>query len=158
MSVEFEDYSIKVTEALNDGAIIGLYLAAAEIESEAVRTSPVGEGQLKEHWEHIVDESNFEATIGNPLENAIWNEYGTGAWAEGPKPGRSDPWYVPVEGYAGKKRPTYNGKVVIVYGKEGKKYYKTNGKKPQRTLEKAFTRKRKVAERLIKRAIQEAME
>ena len=28
----------------------------------------------------------------------------------------------------GSKRPTFNGKVVIVYGKNGKAYYKTNGK------------------------------
>lgn len=44
-----------------------------------------------------------------------------------------------MEGYLGSKRPTFNGKVVIVYGRNGKAYYKTNGKKPVRPLENAKT-------------------
>ena len=99
-----------------------------------------------------VDESKGEAAIGSTVENAIWEEFGTGDYALEKR--RNTPWYVPVDGYVGKKRPSYNGKVVIVYGKNGKAFYKTNGKKPRRMLHNAFETKRsaivKEAERIIK--------
>lgn len=62
--------------------------------------------------------------------------------------GRKGAWYVPVDTYTGSKKPTYNGKVVIVYGKNGKKFYKTNGKTPNRPLDNAF---KSLKTKLIKR-------
>ena len=62
--------------------------------------------------------------------------------------GRKGAWYVPVDTYTGSKKPTYNGKVVIVYGKNGKKFYKTNGKMPNRPLDNAF---KSLKTKLIKR-------
>ena len=75
---------------------------------------------------------------------------GTGEWAVN-HDGRKTPWYIPVDSYKGKKKPTFNGKVVIVYGKNGKAFYKTNGKKPHHTLLKAFDDKKT---QIIKRAEQ----
>lgn len=142
IEVEFIDFSVKVKELVEEKALQWLEEAANEFQSAAQDLSRVGEsGQLKDSWAspgYQIDKAALKATVGSPSENALWEEFGTGRWAEGPKPGRSDPWYVPVDGYVGKKRPTFNGKVVIVYGKNGMKYYKTNGKKPNRTLQKAF--------------------
>lgn len=152
MSVELKDDSIKVKAALNDATVKFLYEAAHVIESQVKQNTAVDTGQLKASWNFTVDESKGEAIIGNKIENAIWEEFGTGDYAL--EKGRNTPWYIPVDGYVGKKRPSYNGKVVIVYGKNGKAFYKTNGKKPRRMLHNAFETKRsaivKEAERIIK--------
>ena len=151
--VKFEDYRVKVKEAMNDAAIAFLHEASGELVSQTIRNTVVDKSQLKGSWDYRVDESNLESKIGSPLENAIWEEFGTGEYAL-EKNGRKTPWYVPVKGYTGKKKPTYNGKVVIVYGKDGTAFYKTNGKKPKRMLFTAFeTQKRnikKMAEEQLK--------
>lgn len=133
--VIFEDFSIQVQEALRKAAIAGLELAAGEIQTQAARNSRVDTGQLKGSWSHQVDESALKATIGSPLENAIWEEFGTGEYAVHGN-GRKGGWvYVDDEG---------NG-------------HFTHGKTPNHTLQRAFDTKKGVAERLIKRSIQEAM-
>lgn len=153
MSVVFKDYSFEVKNKIKDNAVAFLHEAAGAIVSRAKRTTRVGTGQLKNSWTYEVDEKNLTVTIGSPLENALWEELGTGEYALKGK-GRKKVWYVPVKGYKGKKKPTYNGQVVIVYGKQGTAFYKTNGKKPQRTLFKAFeTQKGKIikqAEKIMK--------
>ena len=137
MPVEFIDNRIKVKEMLKNEAAKWLEEASGEIESQTVRNSRVSGSQLKGSWQHVVDEEKLEAFVGSTLENAIWEEFGTGEHALKGN-GRKTPWYVPVDGYKGKKKPTFNGKVVIVYGKSGKAFYKTNGKKPNRALFKAY--------------------
>ena len=120
MSVQFEDFSVQVMEAINDKAIAFLYEAAGEIESAAKRNSRVRTGQLKGSWNHQVDEDNLEAQIGSPLENAIWEEFGTGEYAANGD-GRKGGWfYVDDEG---------NG-------------HFTHGKTPNHTLQKAFDSKK----------------
>lgn len=67
-----------------------------------------------------------EAVIGNPLENAIWEEYGTGEYALKGN-GRKNPW---------------------VY-KDERGWHTTHGKKPLRPLQKAFDKtKSKIIKRL----------
>lgn len=135
--VEFEDNSVRVKNAIEEACIAWLHEVGGEIKSKASRNSPVDFGQLKGSWDYHVDKSKMEATVGSPIENAIWNEFGTGQHAlKGD--GRKTPWFVPVEGYTGTKKPTYQGKVIVVYGKNAKQYFKTDGKKPQRSLQKAF--------------------
>ena len=136
--VVFKDNSIAVKNAMEEAAVIWLIEACGEVEAQTIRNSRVGDGQVKGSWRYQIDESNLKGVVGSPLENAIWEEFGTGEHALEGK-GRKTPWYVPVDGYMGKKKPTYNGKVIIVYGKNGKAYYKTNGKKPNRALFKAYT-------------------
>ena len=147
MSVKFEDFRVKCKNAMGDAAIAFLYEAGGELSSQTARNTAVDKSQLKGSWDYVVDEGELQATVGSPLQNAIWEEFGTGEYAL-KKNGRKTPWYVPVEGYTGKKKPTYNGKVVIVYGKNGTAFYKTNGKKPKRTLFNAFeTSKEKLKRR-----------
>lgn len=93
MSVKFEDFSIQVKDALEGAAIAYLYEAAGEVESQTKQNSRVGKtGQTKNAWSYVVDEGKREATVGNPLENAIWEEFGTGEFAlKGD--GRKGGWY-----------------------------------------------------------------
>ena len=153
MSVEFQDFSIQVKEALDEAALIGLELAASEIESAAKRGSRVDSGYLKGLWKHQVDDSAKEATVGSPEQNAIWEEFGTGEHAAHGD-GRKGGWYVPEAELSpkAKKKLGYRTKL-----KDGKYYYHTYGKKPNHTLQKAFESKKNTAIRLIKRSIKEAM-
>lgn len=148
--VEFIDNSIQVNRAIEDAVGAFLIEASGELASEAARNTPVDTGQLKGSWKANVDELKGEAIVGSELENAVWNELGTGEWAAN-KDGRKTPWYIPVDTYKGRKKPTFNGEVVIVYGKNGKAFYKTNGKRPQHTLQKAFDSKKA---QIIRRAEQ----
>lgn len=119
-NVEFEDFSLQVQEALVDAAIRFLEEAASEIESQARRNSRVDTGQLKGSWNHIVDENKMEATIGSPLENAIWEEFGTGEYAANGD-GRKGGWF---------------------YEDENGDGHFTHGKTPNRTLQRAFDSKK----------------
>lgn len=81
-SVKFEDYSVEVKGVLEDAAIAYLHEAAGELEAQTKRNQTrVGTGQTKGQWTYVVDEDKLQATIGNPLENAIWEEFGTGEYA-----------------------------------------------------------------------------
>lgn len=131
MSVELKDDSIKVKAALGDAAIKFLYEAANVMQSQVKQNTAVDTGQLKGSWDFTVNESEKEAVIGSPLENAIWEEFGTGEYALHGD-GRKGGW-------------------VYVDEKGG---HFTRGKKPRRMLHNAFETKRtaivKEAERIIK--------
>lgn len=81
MSVDFKDNIIEVVAALDDAAIAFLHEAAGELQAAVKRNTAVKAGQLKNSWDYVVDESKKEATIGSPLQNAIWEEFGTGEYA-----------------------------------------------------------------------------
>ena len=124
--IEFKDNRLVVKNALEDA--IGKYLieASGELVSQTARSSPVDTGQLKNSWAANIDENKMEATIGSPLENAIWNEFGTGEFALNGD-GRQGGW---------------------VY-KDEDGFHFTRGKAPNRTLYTAF---KKLKPKLIKRA------
>lgn len=127
MSVQFDDFSMQVKAALEEAAVQFLYEAADELASQTARNSPVDTGQLKNSWQYKVDENKLEATIGSPLENAIWNEYGTGEYAlEGN--GRKGGWS---------------------YKDDHGDWHHTFGKKPKRTFDKAY---KGLKPKIIKRA------
>lgn len=136
MSVEFKDHTIQVKEALNSGVGTGLRLAAVEIVSKAARLSRVRSGQLKGSWTYLVDEGARTATIGSPLQNAIWEEFGTGEYASGAEPGRKGGW---------------------VYRDAAGDWHFTFGKRPNHTLQRAFESTKGKAVKLIERAIREAV-
>ena len=116
MSVEFTDNSAKVKDALNDAVIAYLYEAGGELEAQVKRNTRVGSGQLKNSWNYIVDESKGETVIGSPLENAIWEEFGTGEWVVN-NDGRKGGWY---------------------YKDDEGKWHHTYGKEPNRAFLSAF--------------------
>jgi hypothetical protein len=118
MAVEFTDNSAKVKSALSDAAIAYLYEAGGELEAQVKRNQRVGKtGQTKNQWTYVVDESKGTAVVGNPLENAIWEEFGTGEYALNGD-GRKGGWY---------------------YLDENGKWRHTYGKAPHRAFHRAFT-------------------
>lgn len=94
MSVEFKDYSIHVKSAMKDLAFAVLEEVAGELESQTKRNTAVDTGQTKNSWTHRVRSSKDEhtATIGSPLQNAIWEEFGTGEYALNGN-GRKGGWF-----------------------------------------------------------------
>ena len=129
MSVEFIDNSEKIKLILEQATAAGLEEAAAELESQAIRNTPVDTGQLKGAWGHVVDEQKMVATIGNTLENAIWTEFGTGEYAY-ENNGRQTPWrYQDAKG----------------------EWHTTTGKKPIRMLHNAFVTKKNAVIRIMER-------
>ena len=91
-SIRFEDYSVKCKAALADAGIAFLHEVSGELVSQTARNSRVRTGQTKGSWDYKVDESELKATIGSPLENAIWEEFGTGEFALN-NDGRKGGWY-----------------------------------------------------------------
>lgn len=138
-TIKLTDHLPEIKKAVKQAALQWLEETSGELEAQTKRATTSDTGQTKNSWTHRVDADAMEAVTGSDLENAIWEEYGTGEFAaEGN--GRKGAWYVPVESVTGSKKPTYNGKVVVVYGKGGKAYYKTNGKQPKKMLHNAWDR------------------
>lgn len=114
--VEFTDNSVACKKAIENVCISWLEEVGGEIESQASRKSRNNTGQLKGSWKHVVDKGKLECTIGSPLQNAIWEEFGTGEYALKGN-GRKTPWhYKDIKG----------------------KWHTTTGKKPNRALYMAF--------------------
>lgn len=134
MSVEFTDNTAKIKAALSEGVIGFLHEAGGEIQAQTQRNSRVDTERTKDSYKYVVDEGKDESTVavGSDLENAIWEEFGTGEYALHGD-GRKGGWYIPenklTEHAKGKMK-----KVVI----DGKVYYHTYGKKPNQPLTKAF--------------------
>ena len=119
-NIVFRDYSMKVKAALNDAVIAWLHEASGAVEAQAKRNSRVDTGQLKGSWKYVVDEGKLESQIGSPLQNAIWEEFGTGEFAANGN-GRKTPWkYQDAKG----------------------NWHVTRGKRPNRTLQRAIDSKR----------------
>ena len=131
--VEFVDNSMQVKAAINDAVISWLYEAAGEVESQVKRNTAVDTGQLKSSWTYNVDESKQEAIVGSPLENAIWEEFGTGQYALNQN-GRKTPWiYQDVKG----------------------KWHTTTGKRPKRALHNAFESKKSAIQKALQNKLKE---
>lgn len=127
--VKFEDFSVQVKGAIDDAVMQYLHEAAGELVSQTARSSPVDTGELKNSWNYNIDEGKQEAKVGSPIENAIWNEFGTGEFAlEGN--GRKGGWK---------------------YKDDHGDWHFTRGKAPQRTFKKSYDA---LKPKLIKRAEQ----
>lgn len=151
--VVFCDYSLKVKNAIEESIIGYLHEAGSEISAQTQRNTPVDLGQLKGSWSYSVDSNKHKCEVGSPLENAIWNEVGTGEYALNGN-GRKGYWvYV-----KGSSRSSHTGKsytleeakkAMAILRSQGLEAFYTNGKKPQRSLHKSYT---KLKPKLIKRA------
>ena len=158
MAVEFEDYTIRVTDALEECAVQFLEEAASEIESQAKRNSDFAPRSLKEDWKHIVDEGQKEATVGHPKELALWMEKGTGEFAIGGD-GRKGYW-IYIEGQGSSAGSNSKSYATLEEAKKAMRFLRqekglpahiTKGHKPMRMLEKAFISKKAAVIRLAKR-------
>lgn len=151
---KFEDNSIEILNALDRVGQQWIDDATRVLHRQVIQNTRVDTAKTKGSWKKVVDGN--KGIVGSTSENAIWEEFGTGHYAINGD-GRQTPWYVPVDGYTGKKKPTFNGKVIIVYGKNGRAYYKTNGKKPTRALENAKNSTEKKIQRRLEQLVKEAM-
>lgn len=117
--VKFHDYSIEVKDALAKLSYQAVEESCGEIESQVKRNTKVDTGQTKNSWTHKVTVSKGETTgtVGSPLQNAIWEELGTGQYALNGN-GRKGGWFYKDE--------------------KGKGHF-THGKKPRRPLFKAYS-------------------
>lgn len=131
--VEFEDNHLQVEEALKDCAVAFLYEALAELQSETARNTAVKTGQTKGSWEVSVDEETLEGLIGSALENALWEELGTGEYALN-NDGRKDGW---------------------AYQDENGNWHFTHGKKPRRMLWNAFEKLKPKIEKMAETKLKE---
>lgn len=121
MAVQFTDNSARVMEEMNDAIAAYLLEAGATMQRQAANNTRIGTGETAGAWDYAVDESKGEVTIGNPLENAIWEEFGTGEYALHGN-GRRGGWIYKDE-------------------KTGE-YHHTYGKPPNRALHNAFITKK----------------
>ena len=117
-NVKFEDNTAIVTSEINQKIEAALLECAAELVSQTARNTRVDTGQLKSSWASNVSQTSdgYEAAVGSPLENAIWEEFGTGEHALKGN-GRKGEW---------------------VYQDEKGNWHKTTGKKPSRAFWNAF--------------------
>ena len=126
MSLEFQDNRVRVKEALESAGIAFIHEACGELQARTRRNSRVDTGQTKGSYEYVVDESKCEGKIGSNLENAIWEEFGTGEYALHGD-GRKGGW---------------------VHKDAKGNFHYTRGKTPNRPLNNAFTA---LKSKLIKR-------
>jgi hypothetical protein len=144
MAVEFQDFSFEVKAALNAKTIAWLHETANEITAQAQRNCSTDEeysAQLKGSYANVVNETKGEATIGSPLEQAFWEEFGTGSHADmsknGGRPGRKG-WWVYKDGYKGKGGKILTERQAKAMAAGVPSLHATNGREPNYTLEKAF--------------------
>ena len=114
--IQFTDNRAEVKAQIEGSILAFLIEIGGEMQAQTARNSRVKTGQTKGSWDYRVDESDQSVTIGSPLENAIWEEFGTGEYALNGD-GRKGGWYYTDE-----------------YG-EG---HFTHGKKPVRALHNAM--------------------
>lgn len=153
MAVQFINNSIRIKDMLNEKAIAWLYEACGDIEAQTKQNMPTGGGyysQQKDNWKYSVDERELVGKVGNPLEAALWTEFGTGEHSISPKGGRKGYWvYVKEDGidlgtnhhYTGGKQYTLQEarRTVRYLREQGLDAHYTKGQEAKRPLFKAFT-------------------
>lgn len=119
--IKFIDHTEKVKDLMADLAQSSLEEVCGELESAVARNTKVKTGQTKGSWRHRVtgskESGTFEGVVGSPLENAIWEEFGTGEYALHGN-GRKGGWFYEDE--------------------EGNGHF-TYGKRPRRPFWKAYS-------------------
>ena len=116
--VYFEDDTLKVIDHTENIIEAKLLECAALLVEQTAQNSRVKTGKLKGSWRAEVEkkDSGYEAVIGSPEENAIWEEFGTGEYALKGN-GRKGGWFYEDE--------------------EGNGHF-THGKKPSRAFQNAY--------------------
>ncbi|OUC52528.1 hypothetical protein B7939_00985 [Eggerthia catenaformis] len=129
MSMEFKNNAITIKDQISQGILNFLTEASGEVASQSARNSRVRTGQTKSSYIYYIDQASKTSYIGSQLENAIWEEFGTGEYAINGN-GRKGGWrYV---------------------DKKGKGHF-TRGKTPNRPVQRAIeSKKAKILKRAAK--------
>ena len=120
MSVEFRDFSVQVKEAIDKAAVKFLEEAGTIMTRQVANNTRSDTGETAGKWTYVVDDDKRECIVGNPLENALWEECGTGEYALN-RNGRRGGWH---------------------YQDDDGKWHHTYGKTPTRALHNAFVTKK----------------
>ena len=118
--IKFKDNRVAVNAKMSSLIESILLEVAAELQSQTARNTKVDTGQTKNSWAYkvnAVEVGESVATIGSPLMNAVYEEFGTGEYALNGN-GRKGGWFYVDE--------------------KGKGHF-THGKKPRRPFFKAYT-------------------
>jgi len=110
---------------MGDAALKFLHEAGGELVAGAAKRTRRDTGDTANRWSYTVDERAKILTVGNPLENAVWEEFGTGEYALGGN-GRRGGWTY--------RHPT-------------KGFVRTRGKKPSRAFYFTYREQRKPIQR-----------
>ena len=153
MPVEFRDFSFQVKAKIDETTLNWLEGTANEIVSQAQRnTSTEGwtngeRTSLRDSYSYELNRSKGEARIGSPLEQSLWEEFGTGSHADtsknGGREGRKD-WWVYVSGQEPREQESehYTKEEAMAVAasmrERGLDAHATDGREPNYTLEKAF--------------------
>lgn len=164
MAVKLEDCSFEVKAAINETSIAWLYEWADEILSHAKRNCST-EGwtsseraDLRDHYKRHVDEVNGIAHIGNELQMAYWEEFGTGEHADTNKNGGIQGrkgWWVYKDDYQGKGGKVLTKEQAEAMAAGDPTLHATNGRDPNYTLENAFNANKRKAEADLKKKLKE---
>ena len=129
MSMEFKNNAITIKDQISQGILNFLTEASGEVVSQSARNSRVRTGQTKSSYIYYIDQASKTSYIGSQLENAIWEELGTGEYAINGD-GRKGGWrYVDEKG----------------------KGHFTRGKTPNRPVQRAIeSKKAKILKRAVK--------
>lgn len=87
----FNDYSADVLNEFHDAVLRALERCGEQAEGYAKDLAPVDTGEGRNSISHKVDESEPAVYIGTNLDYMIYQELGTGEYAEGGG-GRPTPW------------------------------------------------------------------
>lgn len=153
--VYFEDNTLKIISA-SEGAIEAALLeCTAEVVSAAARNTRVDTGKTKNSWRGETQKTSYgyEAVMGSPDENAIWEEFGTGEHALAEGGGGRKGYWVFVKGSGGGSKKTGKSytlkeakQVMAILRSKGLEAYYTNGKEPTRAFHNAIeSQKPKIA-------------
>lgn len=93
IKASYISYTDSVIDEFNSIIDNWLEEASGELEAEIARLSRVDTGQTKDSYKHVVDTTKKEAHIGSNLENAIWEEFGTGEYAINGNGRKGGWWY-----------------------------------------------------------------
>lgn len=126
-SIKFVDNSAQCKEEIRQKGIKWLYEACQVLLKQIIDLYRADTGQTRNSFDYVVDEGGLEATIGSPMENAIWEEFGTGIYAENGN-GRKTAWS---------------------YKDSKGKWHKTNGKKGTKAFRRSFDVRKKQLQDLL---------
>ena len=87
----FNDYSADVLNEFHDAVLRALERCGEQAEGYAKDLAPVNTGAGRNSISHQVDESESAVYIGTNIDYMIYQELGTGKYAEGGG-GRPTPW------------------------------------------------------------------
>lgn len=164
--IEYTNNSVQVKAALKNAVKKWLYEAGGELQARIIRNSRTRTGQTKGSYQYSVDEENGVCTVGSALENAVWEEFGTGEYAVN-NDGRKNGWWIKVGNgrgeiplsvvnkykwvkYRYENGGTSHGKKLRQTQNRGKlAYVFTYGKKPNKPMQRAFEALKEPLERRL---------